>query len=540
MSAIGSVVRAAAVNAHAVGVLQRAGMINLLAPLDISRAARAVRRYGAIAGPVRISARREPDRVAVIDELGPLTYRELEARANALARGLLDLGLGPGSTVATLIRDRRELVDTMLAAARIGARLVLLNTGFAGPQLADVAVREGVHAVVYDQEFHGLLAELPAEIRRVVAAHDDAGVGRIPSVDELISDHAADELPPPIRQGGFVLLTGGTTGLPKGVPREVRSPLAAAALLERIPLRRNQTAVLAAPLFHGTALNQFMLALSLGSTVVLRRRFDAEATLDAVDTHRAEVLVLVPTMLRRILELGPTVLAKYETSSLQVIFSAGSALPAALGDAAVRMFGEVLYNFYGSTEVGVAAVATPEDWRAAPGTVGRPPTVCTVRLYDENGCVITEPDRRGTIYVRSMLSFGGYSGGGTKDSIDGLLSSGDVGHWDSGGRLFIDGRDDDMIVSGGENVFPGEVEELLYGHPDIADAAVVAVPDDEFGQLLAAFVVRRPGAALDADAVRAHVKANLARFKVPREVVFVDELPRTSTGKLMRGELSAG
>ncbi|MFD6254323.1 AMP-binding protein [Nocardia sp. NPDC060256] len=539
MSSIGSAVRALVVNLHSVGVLQRAGVLNLLAPADLVRASRAVRQFGGIAGPVRMSARREPDRVALIDELGPLSYRELEGRGNALARGFTGLGLGPGDTVAALIRDRRELVDTMLAAAKIGARLVLLNTGFAGPQLADVAAREGVNVVVYDQEFTDLLQVLPPDVRRVLAVHDGIGVDGIATVAELIAGNDPAELPPPPRQGGFVLLTGGTTGTPKGVPREVKSPLAAAALLERIPLRRNQTLVLAAPLFHGTALNQFILALSLASTVVLRRRFDAETTLADVAEHQAQVLVLVPTMLRRILDLGPEVLAKYHTDSLRIVFSAGSALPAALGDSATEVFGDVLYNFYGSTEVGVAAIATPADWRAASGTVGKPPTVCTVRLYDEDGDLVTEPGVRGTIYVRSMLSFAGYSGGGNKDVIDGLLSSGDVGHWDSGGRLFIDGRDDDMIVSGGENVFPGEVEELLYAHPAIAEAAIVAVPDDEFGQRLAAFVVRHPDQGLDADAVRAHVKANLARFKVPRDVTFVDELPRTSTGKLLRRDLTA-
>lgn len=539
MSSFGNAIHALSVNVASVGVLQRAGLINLSEPLGIWRAARAVRRYGAIAGPVHFSARREPGRVAVIDELGPLTYRELEARGNALARGFAALGIGAGSVVAALVRDRRELVDTMLAAAKVGARLVLLNTSFAGPQLADVAAREGVRALVYDQEFAGLLTVLAPEIIRVLAAADASGAGGVPRLADLIAGNDTGALPPPARQGGFVLLTGGTTGTPKGVPREVRSPLAAAALLERIPLRRNQTVVLAAPLFHGTALNQFILSLSLASTVVLRSRFDAEATLAAVARNRADVLVLVPTMLRRILDLGPDTLVNYDTGGLRVIFSAGSALPAALGDAARAVFGDVLYNLYGSTEVGVAAVATPGDWREAPGTVGRPPRVCTVRLYDDAGRLVTEPGERGTVYVRSMLSFTGYSGGGHKKSIDGLLSSGDMGHWDPAGRLFIDGRDDDMIVSGGENVFPGEVEELLHAHPAIIEAAIVAVPDEEFGQRLAAFVVRRPGAQLDADAVRAHVKANLARFKVPRDVTFLAELPRTSTGKLLRRDLTA-
>lgn len=200
----------------------------------------------------------------------------------------------------------------------------------------------------------------------------------------------------------------------------------------------------------------------------------------------------------------------------------------------------MIYNFYGSTEVGVAAISTPADWKVAPGTVGKPPTSVEVRLYDEQDNLVTEPNVKGTIYVASMLSFEEYSGGGGKKGIDGLLSSGDVGHWDHGGRLFIDGRDDDMIVSGGENVFPGEVEELLYAHPDVSEAAVVAVPDDEFGQRLAAYVVRRAGSnTLDSDTVRSHVKENLARFEVPRDVHFVDELPRTATGKLLRRALVA-
>jgi fatty-acyl-CoA synthase len=303
-------------------------------------------------------------------------------------------------------------------------------------------------------------------------------------------------------------------------------------------MRANECTVLAAPLFHGTALSQFILSLGLGCTVVVRRKFNAEATLKMIQDNKATELVLVPTMLQRILDLGDDVLNSYDTSSLRIVFSAGSALSPELGNRATNAFGDVIYNLYGSTEVAVATVATPEDWRAAPGTVGKVPCGCRVQLYDDHGNRITEPDVIGRVFVGSDLAFGGYTDGRNKEVIDGLLSSGDVGHFDADGRLFIDGRDDEMIVSGGENVFPVEVENLLAEHPGVVEAAVIGVPDPEFGQRLRAFVVRRDGVRLDEEGVRDHVRANLARYKVPRDVRFLDTLPRNPTGKLLRNRLS--
>jgi acyl-CoA synthetase (AMP-forming)/AMP-acid ligase II len=215
----------------------------------------------------------------------------------------------------------------------------------------------------------------------------------------------------------------------------------------------------------------------------------------------------------------------------------GSALPPSLSERWMDLFGEHLYNLYGSTEVAWATIASPADLRAAPGTAGRPPRGTVVRLYDEAGQPVGSPGVTGRIFVGNDVQFEGYTGGGGKDEIDGLLSSGDVGHFDSEGRLFIDGRDDDMIVSGGENVFPAEVEDLLSGHDAIADVAVFGVDDEQFGQRLKAVVVLRPGRTLSEDELKQHVKANLAGYKVPREVEFTDELPRTSTGKVLKREL---
>jgi fatty-acyl-CoA synthase len=291
-------------------------------------------------------------------------------------------------------------------------------------------------------------------------------------------------------------------------------------------------------MFHATGLSQLILALALGSTVVVRRRFDPEATLRWVAEQQCTAMVLVPTMLRRILDLGPDVLARYDTGRLRVILTAGSVLTPDVSDRTLDVFGDVLYNLYGSTEVAVATVATPGELRAAPGTVGRPPRGCLVRLYDGDGRRVREPEVRGRVFVGSELAFGGYTGGGHKERIDGLLSSGDIGHFDVRGLLFVDGRDDDMIVSGGENVFPVEIENLLASRPDVADVAVVGVADPDFGQRLKAFVVPSDGTSPDAEELRGFVRANLARYKVPREVVFVDELPRNQTGKVLRRKLA--
>jgi fatty-acyl-CoA synthase len=476
--------------------------------------------------------------LGLVDERGELTFGELDRRSNALAAAWRARRLDHTSVIALLCRDHRGLVEAMFAAGKIGARVLLMNTGFAKPQFAAVCEREGVNALCYDVEFTDILDLVPASVPRHLAWVDEPGAAEHETLDELIASASDAAGPRPQVPGGLVLLTSGTTGTPKGAPRQVSSPFAAAQFLDRIPLQPGERAFLGAPLFHGTGLSQFLLALTLGSTTLLRRRFDARATLETLAKYRVEELVVVPTMLQRILNLDAAEIRSYDTSALRIIFCAGSALPPDVGTRAIELFGEVIYNLYGSTEVAVATVATPEDWKKAPGTVGRPPVGCTVRLYDDAGRRITAPDTIGRVFVGSGLRFSGYTGGGSKEELDGLLSTGDVGHFDADGLLFIDGRDDDMIVSGGENVFPVEVENLLVEHSDIADAAVIGVPDDEFGQRLKAFVVLRAGRSLDADAVRTHVRANLARHKVPRDVEFVPDLPRNATGKLLRGSLT--
>jgi len=539
VAGIRSALRSAGDTAHAVRVLSARGLFE---PMRLDRAiaaTRAVATLGPVAGAISHGAALHPHATAIVDDRGGLTYRELDEQANALARALAARRTGPGSVVGLLARDHRGLVLAIAAVAKVGARLVLLNTGFARPQLADVAEREDIRVMLHDDEFDDLLSGLPDEVDRILTRHDDvtSGPSDRPTIDRLIAEESEERMPRPARAGGLVLLTSGTTGTPKGAPRDRVSLLQSAAFLDRIPLSRGQTMVMVAPIFHGTGLSQFILGLALGGTVVLHRRFDAEATLASVATTRAHTLVLVPTMLQRILDLGPEVLARYDTTSLRVVFSAGSALPTDLCVRAAAHFGPVLHNLYGSTEVAIALVATPADLAAAPGTVGRPPVGCRVALLDAQGAVVDRPGVVGRIFARSTLSFGGYTDGRHKEIVDGMLSSGDIGHVDANGLWFVDGRDDDMIVSGGENVYPLEVEDLLTRHRDVTEAAVVGVDDAEFGQRLRAYVVAAD--TLDATDVKSYVRDNLARFKVPRDVVFVDALPRNATGKVLRRELHA-
>lgn len=497
-----------------VGVLHRAGVIDLWRPWRGIAQSHAVRTFGPLAGAVRIGARTHPDRVALIDPTERLTYRDLDARTTALADAWRSAGIDDASRIGLLSRDDAGLVTAMIATAKLGARAVLLNTGFGAAQCAEVATREQLSAVYAQPEFGEVVAAFGLPV-----LNSAAPVGPI----------RGRVLRAPNSSGDFVILTGGTTGTPKGVTRRVSSPLAAAQFLDRVPLRSGDIILLCAPLFHGTSFSQLNIGFSIGATIVLHGRFDAGRALTELADHRCTAAVVVPTMLRRMLAVEG---APFDaiTRHLRILFTAGEALPVDIGNRVVECFGPVVYNFYGSTETSTATIATPADWIAAPGTVGKPPIGIDIALVDRTG----REGTAGSVYVRNPLAFGGYTDGRDKPRRGGYVDTGDLGHLDGAGRLFIDGRSDDMIVSGGENVFPGEVEEVIAAMPQVVEAAVIGVADQQFGQRLAAFVVAE---GITEEDVRERVRAALARFKVPREVIFVDQLPRTATGKVLRRNL---
>ncbi len=517
---------AARVSAHA----------GLLKPPRPDRAwalARALGYWGStLAGAFAANAARFPDRPAVVDERGGLTYGELHRRTNAQANALRARDIGPGTKVGVLCRNHTGFVEATAALAKLGADAVSLGTGFSAPQLRVVLERERVVAVVHDEEFSAVLDAATPEMIGFVAWHDGTSDRR--TLDDLAQAGDPREPPRPIRTGRTIILTSGTTGTPRGAPREQHSGAGPAlALLSVLPMRSGDVSVIAAPLFHAWGFGHLALGLLLGSTAVLRRRFDPVDTLAAVAAHRAQGLVAVPVMLRRILAVPEMVRAEYDTTSLRYVAVSGSALPGRLAPDFMDVFGDIVYNLYGSTEVAYGTLASPADLRAAPGTAGRPLRGTTIEIRDQRDEPVPTGER-GRIFVANPMLFAGYTDGGTKTVSRGLMSTGDVGYLDDERRLFIEGREDDMVVSGGENVFPGEVEHLLLEHAGVADAAVVGVPDPEFGERLEAYVVPAPGASPTADELRAYVRDHLARHKVPRAVLLVDELPRNPTGKVVR------
>ena len=516
-------------------VLAKTGVLAPTRPDRLVRAAWQLAQWDAtLAAGCAIAATLHPDDRALVDERGVWTFGEVHRRTNALARGLQKAGVAPGDRVAILCRNHAGFAEGLLALSKLGADALLLNPGLAPPQLRELLRRERPAALIHDEEFTDAV-KLRALVRFV--AWQDNPRASDGTLEALISAGDPGDLSPPSRHGRLVMMTSGTTGAPKAAARHESDRLGVPlALLDRIPLRARQVTHVASPLFHSWGYLQFGLGIAVSATLVLRRHFDAEATLAAVAHHRVDTLAVVPTMLARILELDPAVRLRYETSSLRIVGVSGSALPGELATRFMDEFGDVLYNLYGSTEASWVAIATPADLRAAPGTVGRPPHGTRVVIYDQLGRSLPAGSR-GRIFAGNATSFDGYTDGRGKERIDGLLSTGDIGHIDDAGRLFIDGREDDMIVSGGENIFPSEIEDVLAAQPGVAEVTVIGVEDERFGQRLKAFVVPAVGAMVSEGELKQLVRTKLAPFKVPREIEFVTDLPLNEAGKVVKADL---
>ena len=513
---------------------RRSGLFD---PLTVGSTVAAAGTWGAsAAAPYAAAALRHPRRTAIIDPYGSITYRELDLRTSRLASGLQSLGVGRRTSVGLLCRNHRGFVEANIALAKLGVDVVYLNTGLPEAQLRAVIEREQITVVLADEEFEGTL-----DAADTFWARPGADPNRtfpeipMPSIPLL--------MPRPWRASTPVVLTSGTSGAPKGTRRSASlgAGLSAASVLGVIPYERGDVFVIPAPLFHAWGLSQLVVSATLGGTAVLPGSFDPTEVAELVEANDATVLIAVPVMLHRMLEASAsdTSLAQ-RLSTLRLTASSGSALPGDLPERWMDTCGDHLYSLYGSTEVGQVSVATPEDLRAAPGTAGRPLPGVRVRLVDHE-LVDVPVGRVGRILVESSMHFDGYTSGGTKPTHGSHMEIGDQGRFDADGRLFVVGRADDMIITGGENVYPVNIETSLLAHAKVVDAVVVGVPDDDLGQRVRAVIVTdgTKGTARLTASIKAHLSNELARYEVPREFVYRESLPRNPAGKILRGELVA-
>lgn len=519
-----------------------AGALRLEPPQNILAMLGDIRTWGEIGMIPALNARRHPNRVAVIDDDGEFTFGELDSAAHAVAHELLTMGVRGGDGVGILARNHRWFLVALYGAARVGARIILLNSEFSGPQIKEVSEREGAKVIIYDDEYTAAVAHADPELGKLralgVNPDSDKPSG---STDETLAAVIARgngrPAPKATKHPSIIILTSGTTGTPKGANRAAPPSLAPiGGVLSHVPFKAGEVTSLPAPMFHALGFLHATIAMMLGTTLVLRRRFKPATVLEDIEKHQVTAMVVVPVMLSRMLDHLEQMKPKPNLSSLRIVFVSGSQLGAELASRALKELGPVIYNLYGSTEIAFASIARPKDLSINPATVGPVVKGITVKIIDDNGKELPR-GQVGRIFVRNTFPFKGYTGGGGKEIIDGMLSSGDVGYFDEHGLLYVSGRDDEMIVSGGENVFPAEVEDLISGHPDVIEATALGVEDKEWGARLKAFVVKAEGASLDEDTIKTYVKEHLARYKVPREVVFLDELPRNPTGKILKREL---
>ncbi|MGH2723719.1 MAG: AMP-binding protein [Actinomycetota bacterium] len=486
-----------------------------------------------------LNARAFPDKEAVVDRWGTLTWSELDGRVNRLAGALASLGASPGDRVALLLRNGRELVEGVLAAQKVGVVACPLNTWARPSELRPALEQTEPRVLLYDELHADRVGELAGGMALVAAGDGENAVPGSRPYEDLLAEHPPTPPGPLTLNRGshrIVIHTSGTTGKPRGAARgtgggEITSIL---GLLTAVPLRRDDVVCIPAPMFHSFGMLTFSLAMLLGCTMVLPERFDARGTLRMVEDTGATAVALVPVMISRIVSLPEEARSGFDLSSLRIVFTSGASLGQELRARAREVLGDVLHDLYGSTEAGWVTVATPRDMARRPATVGRPVPGVEVAVFSPEGRPLGAGET-GEIHVRSDATFEGYTSGEGREGRQGYLAVGDLGHLDERGYLFVEGRADDMVVVGGENVYPVEVEQVIERVAGVDEVAVVGVPDPEYGRVLAAFVA---GSASEEDVLKA-CRAELASFKVPRHVDIVDELPRTSTGKVLKRELRA-
>ncbi|RJL30406.1 acyl-CoA synthetase [Bailinhaonella thermotolerans] len=492
-----------------------------------------------------------PDRLAVVDMLpdGRSTrYGELRGLVDRISNGLVRLGVEPGDPVVVVLPNGLDFVAFQLATLQIGAYLVPVNWHFTAEEIAyilgDCGARVVVTAAPYGRAVHRAAERAGTEHRFATAA----GVLGFRDLDELLGD---DTPPADRRMGSMMLYTSGTTGRPKGVRRRIIdiTPEELHTILMRKTYRHfglvpgDEVHLVASQLYHSAPYAHALMSLNLGHAVIAPERFEPVAALELIERFGVTNTFMVPTMFHRLLALPAEERERHALSTLTRVFHSAAPCPPAIKESMMRWLGEILYEYYGSTEAAVATFVGPREWRERPGTVGRAVEGMEIRILSEDGQELP-PGESGLVYVRGVARFEYHRDPGKTRSAmrDRLYTPGDIGYLDEDGYLFLRDRRTDLIISGGVNIYPAEIEAALMEHPSVADVAVIGVPDPEWGHRVVALVQPSPGARPGDALTRAlleHCETRLARLKHPRQFEYRATLPRTATGKLSRSRLRA-
>ncbi len=470
-----------------------------------------------------------PDRIALIDDDGALPYRQLRYDARALAKWLIGLAEREAFDelrIGVMARNGRGIILPLGAKGYTGGHIFLLNIGSSTEQLRGIIAENRINVLFIDDEFADRIPDVDVT---VVRAHVDNGAGL--SIADIVKAPPCDAaLPRFPKHGNMVLMSSGTTGIPKGILRpEPRLPFVIAGYLDAIPWRAGDTVQLSASIFHTWGWSALQVALATRSTIVTRRVFDPEACFAQIQDFRCDGLISSPIFFKQMLDLEGN--ERFDTSSLRYLATAGNAVTPALLRRTTQRFGPILANVYGSTELALAAAASPQQMQADPTTVGKVPPGTVLKLFDEHGNEVPT-GKTGRIFLHNETALKGYTNPNTEIvEIDGLVEMGDLGYFDEQGFLHVQSRSDDMIIVGGENVHPQSVTEVLDDMPGIHEVYAHGVDDPDTFKRIAVWVVKN--AEISADEVRDWVRSRLADHSVPRDVHFIDELPRNAVGKVV-------
>lgn len=557
--------------------LFKAGVFSVMTPRAARKSLVSLYRWGfGNTALIALGAARDPYHTAIIDDAGSITYGELHDQTNKLAQALYRTGVRERDKIGMLSRNHRGFMMTLAAHGRLGTDIILFNTGASATQTRAVMKEQKIDLLFIDEEFIPLLpkgfddcpviinweenhdsaaAPLTEEERNRKSAHSydvieyasnvaeakesDDHATRIPdwpTLTEVLRTSPGNEsIPRRPRHGRTIILTSGTTGTPKGARRaEQKNYLPASSIMSRIPMKHHRSYYVPAPMFHLWGISQIPLGLALRATFILQRKFNPRDAVKLIEANRPDTIAIVPTQLKRLLEAVPD---NFNPGTRNIV-ACGEALPSRVIRDTHEKFGKVLYNLYGSTEVSWASIATPEELEAHPTTAGKAPMATILKVVDDEGKDVPEGEV-GRVFVGNELLFDGYTRPGVdKENLHGLVSTGDLGYFKDG-LFYLAGRSDDMIVSGGENVYPQEAEDVLADMPEVYEVTVHGVPDPDFGQALAAYVVLGKGETEEGFVEKAKltVKGKLARHNVPRYFIFMDVLPRNAVGKIVPRQL---